>query len=42
LEVQSVDGRVIVKWVLNKLVRRACTGMILLKIGTTDEHGNGT
>ena len=34
LENLGVDGRTVVKWVLNSLVRRAWTGSIWLRIGT--------
>jgi len=31
----GVDERMILKWILKKLVRRACPGLIWLRIGTT-------
>jgi hypothetical protein len=32
---RSVDGRMILKWILKKLVRRAWTVLIWLRIGTS-------
>ena len=32
----GVDGRIILKWILNKLAGRAWTELIWLRIGTTD------
>ena len=34
LEDRRVDGRIILKWILEKLDRGAWTGSILLRIGT--------
>ena len=40
MEEQDVAGRIILKWMLEKLDGRAWTGLIWLRIETNGEDGN--
>jgi len=32
----GVDGKIILEWILGKLGKKACTGFIWLRMGTSD------